>query len=918
MELSPEQSQVVGHRGSDVQVVACAGSGKTESISRRVAALIAEGEPPDSIIAFTFTEKAAAELKERIYQRVEEVKGKEFLGRLGPMYVGTIHGYCFRLLQDFVPKYGNYEVLDENRHIGLLSREFQHLGLKNLGAKHWEPIRDFTKTVDVISNELIDPTALAGTPLGDCYNAYLEMLDRYHFLSFGLIIVKVIESLQNPVIYERVHSRLRHLIVDEYQDVNPAQERLIELLGAVPVQVCVVGDDDQSIYQWRGADVSNILTFAERRKQAKVIKLESNRRSRPQIVTTANAFAQTIPKRLPKAMKSQREAGHPEIVTWLGETPGDEARQIAVTIQRLYADGYRYRDMAVLFRSVRTSAPNLVEVLEENGIPFSCGGRTGLFLQPVVNHFGELMAWFADGNWKDERFGPQRPADLDRIVAGLNAHFGNDGEVPGLRQYLADWKTYRLRSNRPISLVGDYYKLLNFLGAHHVDVDTSQGSAQFGAFARFSELLADFEHVTRRGRYVTENETRVFRGGQDRGKPYYQKLHNYLLHYARDAYEDFAGEEIADLDTVSILTVHQAKGLEWPVVFLPALSSLRFPSKYAGQSQTWLLPDTVFPIRLRQRYEGSDADERRLFYVAMTRARDTIYLSTFERITKATTPSPYLREVANHSGGIKKYDQLPIPAAARDTQPKEMPPVELSFSDIATFEDCGFRYRLGALFGFQQELAIELGYGKALHHVLRQVAEIARAADKIPQQAELTTIIDDEFYLPFADNPTFTRMHRAAGMLVKNYVQNYASDLKRVWEIERPFEVHLEDGILAGRADIILDLEDGQIGKLAIVDYKTATDPLRDERYHLQLAVYAAAGRGEGLDVSSGYLHELKDGTRHTVDVGDARTTAALTTVGASVKGIRRGEFQPCRAKEQCERCDYGLLCRHCLSAPSA
>ncbi|TLM69219.1 MAG: ATP-dependent helicase [Deltaproteobacteria bacterium] len=911
LNLSPEQLRVISHRGSDVQVVACAGSGKTESISRRVAALINEGEPPESIIAFTYTEKAAAELKERIYQRVADVKGPEFLGRLGPMYVGTIHGYCFRLLQDYVPQYGNYEVLDEHRHIGLLSREFQRMGLSNLGARHWEPIRDFAKTVDVISNELIDPAALAGTPLGDCYQGYLDMLDRYHFLSFGLIIVKAIESLHDPVIYERVHSPLRHLIVDEYQDVNPAQEKLVELLGAAPVQVCVVGDDDQSIYQWRGSDVSNILTFAQRRTKVEVIKLESNRRSRPTIVATANAFALTIPQRLDKEMQSIRQAGRPEIITWSDDTQEDEARQIARTIERLYAEGYRYRDIAILYRSVRTSAPVMAEVLEEFNIPFSCGGRTGLFIQPAISHFGELMAWFADANWKDERFGQQRQANIDHVVAGLNAHFGRGGEIPGLKKYLEDWKSFRLRNNRPISLVGDFYRLLHFLGAHQIDVDTPQGAALFGSFARFSELLADYEHVTRRGRYVIENDVRVFRGGQDRGKPYYQKLHNYLLHYARDAYEDFEGEEIADTDAVNILTVHQAKGLEWPVVFMPALTSLRFPSKFAGQSQSWLLPETVFPARLRRRYEGGDADERRLFYVAMTRARDAVYLSCFDRITRATSPSPYLREVAAHTGGIKKYDDLPIPGPPTDSKQKEIPPLELSFSDLATFEDCGYRYRLGSLFKFQQELAIELGYGKALHHVLRHVAEIARSTGEIPSTGELTTIIDDEFYLPFADNPTFTRMHKAAEMLVKNYVKDYSGDLQRVWEIERPFEVHLEGGILAGRADIILDKHNGEEGKLAIVDYKSATDPIRDERYQLQLAIYAAAGRGEGLDVAAAFLHELKDGTRHEVDIGNAKMAEALAKVEKSVKGIRSGVFMPCKVRGQCEQCDYQLLCRH-------
>jgi DNA helicase-2/ATP-dependent DNA helicase PcrA len=134
--------------------------------------------------------------------------GKDFLDRLGPMFVGTIHGYCFHILQDHVPRYGNYDVLDEHRHAGLLSREYRNMYMK-LGNKHWQPIGDILKHVDVIGNELIDPVAPAGTPLGEVYAGYHEMLDRYHFLTFSLIISNAIEALENPDIFARVHGPLR-------------------------------------------------------------------------------------------------------------------------------------------------------------------------------------------------------------------------------------------------------------------------------------------------------------------------------------------------------------------------------------------------------------------------------------------------------------------------------------------------------------------------------------------------------------------------------------------------------------------------------------------------------------------------------------------------------------------------------------
>jgi DNA helicase-2/ATP-dependent DNA helicase PcrA len=909
--LSDSQKKVVEVRNRPIQVIACAGSGKTESISCRIAGLIADGELPESIIAFTFTERAAIELKERVYQRVEDAMGRDFLGRLGSMFVGTIHSYCFRLLQYNVPQYGNYDVLDEHRHFGFLSREYKNLGLHKLGSRHWQPIRDFAKAVDVIGNELIRTDLLQGSPLGDCYEAYLDLLDRYHFLTFGMIISRAVAVLSEPQVFTCVHSALKHLIVDEYQDINPAQEQLINLLSKHPVQLCVVGDDDQSIYQWRGSDISNILSFAERRKDTVVIKLETNRRSRPDIVRAANLFSQSIPGRLNKAMKPVRMDAQCQVIPWSAGTEDEEAALIADTIYSIRKQGFRYRDVAILYRSVRTSAPPLIEALEDYGIPYSCGGRTGLFLQPEINCFGEIFAWFVGGDWKDSRYGPSRPAELNRVASELSKHFNNGEDIPGLQRFIEDWRSFRFKCNRPIDLVGDFYKLLNFLGAQHIDIQGPPGSARLGGFARFSEVLADFEHVTRRGRFVSEDNKQVFRGGRDRGKPFYQKLYNYLLHYARDAYEDFEGEQIADIDAVDILTVHQAKGLEWPIVFLPSMTDRRFPSSNAGKSQEWLLSEDIFPRNIRARYEGGDAEERRLFYVALTRARDAVYASYFERIKRKTKPSPYLSEIAKAHGGIRQMASLPIPIAPKSQTEVESPSLEVSFSDIANFEECGYRYRLNRLLGFQQELAIELGYGKALHHVLRQIAEKARIKSDMPDPDEISQIIAKEFYLPFADHPTFDRMSQTATRLVNQYIRNYSEDLRRIWATERPFEVRIEGGVLAGRADVILDAEDGRIGRLAIVDYKTATDPLREERYELQISVYASAARGEGLEVAAGYLHELKNGTRSAVDISEPKSQESLAAVASSIRGIKKGMFIPNPAAERCAKCEYRLVCGH-------
>lgn len=906
---TPEQQKVIDHRGGHLQVIACAGAGKTEAISRRVCSLIEEGAEPGQIIAFTFTERAAESLKTRITRRIAEAKGDAFLDRLNPMFIGTIHAYCLRMLTDHVPKFGNYDILDENRLAGLLSREHKRLGLDKLGNRHWQPIRDFLRNADVMENELLDANAIKGTRFGDCYTAFKDMLYRYRFLTYGLLISAAVKALADPDTFERVHGPLRHLIVDEYQDINPAQEKLIALLAQPPVNLCVVADDDQAIYQWRGSDVSHMQGFKKRYK-ATAATLSENRRSRPGIITMANAFAKTIKPRLPKEMKPHRPAGGPETHAWAAATPEEEAVTIADTIVRLHKIGYRYKDIAILYRSSRTSSPPLLDELRDRGIPFTCAGRTGLFLQPEPAILGKTYAWLVDNPWKGERYGSQEPVELDDLVTEYQRLFNDGKPIKNLRAYLTDWKGSVKTTFTSVNLVRDFYKLLNLLGVHNIDPDDPVGSARLGTLARFSQILADYEHVRRRSRPVIENGEKEYRPGQDRGIWFYRQLFNYLQYYALDKYEDFEGEETFDLDAVDILTVHQAKGLEWPVVFLPALVSSRFPARKAGQVQDWLIPERAFTPEARQRYQGGEMEERRLFYVAITRARDMLYLSCFRKMQNKFQPSPFLEEVAGDPKDQKKLP-LPDPFTPPKDERDELPTI--SFSELAHFEGCPLRFRYSTSLGFQPQLVVELGYGRAIHHILRHVAEETTRTGKIPTAKKIDEIFESEFYLPFANKPAFDQLHRQGRNLIDTYIANHADDLLRVWQTERPFELHLEMGIVRGRADVILDKEGDTIGQLALVDYKTANDPRNDDIHGFQLAIYAAAGRGEGLNVKAAYLHALQESARRPLPVDSAAVRKARARAKSLIESITEGEFDPRPEKAKCTACDMRAICKHAL-----
>lgn len=293
----------------------------------------------------------------------------------------------------------------------------------------------------------------------------------------------------------------------------------------------------------------------------------------------------------------------------------------------------------------------------------------------------------------------------------------------------------------------------------------------------------------------------------------------------------------------------------------------------------------------------------------MTRARDALYLSCFDRQTNTARPSPFLLETA--AGPTPKGVDLPLPALPGPSAAREPPPLTLSFSAVASYDDCAFRYRLGNSFGFEQEVAPELGYGKAIHHVLRQLAERTRAEGKVPTAREAIELLGAEFYTPFANRPTFERMKNAAERLVRAYLARWKDDLARVWATECPFELHLADGILSGRADVILTGEGGKQDSLAIVDYKAATDPRREDHFALQLAVYTAAGRGEGLTVDAAYLHDLHAGDRHDVDVSDSATAAAVERVAGLAAGIRKAQFPARPESVRCSSCDFRRVCRH-------
>lgn len=311
MNYTAAQQAAIDTIDQNLQIIACAGSGKTEVVAARVAHILSTGVAPRSVVAFTFTDRAAAELKDRIAQRVRERLGD--IPGMAEMYVGTIHGYCLGLLQGSVPEYFKFSVLNEVQARLLVDRAPQKSGLTDVGLKKWIESKLYLDVLGTLREGQPDLALLQADANGArawaALGKYQDFIDDRRYLDFTEVMVQAAaEILGNKELRRQLSDQVKFLIVDEYQDVNPLQECLVRELHNLGANLCVVGDDDQTIYQWRGSSVENILEFTDRYPTVATVTIDENYRSSDGVVQSARRVIENNnPNRLAKAMTS---AGH--------------------------------------------------------------------------------------------------------------------------------------------------------------------------------------------------------------------------------------------------------------------------------------------------------------------------------------------------------------------------------------------------------------------------------------------------------------------------------------------------------------------------------------------------------------------------------------------------------------------------------
>ncbi|MFD3455782.1 DNA helicase PcrA [Streptomyces sp. NPDC058691] len=663
--LNEQQRAAVEHTGSPLLIVAGAGSGKTRVLTHRIAHLLgARKVHPGQILAITFTNKAAGEMKERVEQLVGP--------RANVMWVSTFHSACVRILRreskklGFTSSFSIYDAADSKRLMALVCRDL------DLDPKQFPP-KSFSAKVSNLKNELIDEETFADQAenpfekkLAEAYAMYQSRLREANALDFDDIIMTTVNLLQVfPDVAEHYRRRFRHVLVDEYQDTNHAQYTLVRELvgtgtgdaeegGEGPAELCVVGDADQSIYAFRGATIRNILQFEEDYPQARTILLEQNYRSTQNILTAANAVIERNASRRPKNLWTEAGQG-PVITGYVADQEHDEAQFIADEIDRLTDAGdARPGEVAVFYR---TNAQSRVfeEVFIRVGLPYKVVGGVRFYERKEVRDVLAYLRVLAN---------PEDTVPLRRILNVPKRGIGERAEA------MVDALASRERISFPAAL-------------RRVDEAFGMAARSVNAVKRFNELLEELrtivesgagpatvlEAVLERTGYLAELQASTDPQDETRVENL-QELAAVALEFEQERTEDEPGtlaeflervalvadsDQIPDDDegggVITLMTLHTAKGLEFPVVFLTGMEDGVFPHMRAlGQTKEL-------------------EEERRLAYVGITRARRRLYVTRASMRSawgqpSYNPPSRFLEEIPEPLIEWRRTGSSPAPSAS--------------------------------------------------------------------------------------------------------------------------------------------------------------------------------------------------------------------------------------------------------------
>ena len=948
-DIDPKKKEIIEHVDGPLLVIAGPGAGKTMAIVERVVNLIARHQvAPENILVSTFTEKAAAELVSRISDRMAEEGLKVSLNE---MYIGTMHSIFLRVLKDyaeFTRLKKNYKTFDDfdqkyavYRNLYKRFKPLPNLDLVAPEQSNWSKADSICRFVNKVREEAIDAeTLLAGhepeiVALGEVYRAYQQILVEENAIDFSAIQSEMLSLIDaNPQVLKELQEKFTYLIIDEYQDTNTIQERILLKLCGKRANICVVGDEDQSIYRFRGASVRNILQFAANfpRGRCKTVVLDTNYRSHPDIVDFYNQwmtacdwkdgkkrfrFDKTIRPRTGKTFDAC-----PTVVTLNGEDDEDWGDQLIDFIRRLQKEKVvtDLNQIAFLFHSVRNKdVIALTERLEASGIPVFSPRSARFFereeTQLLIGLFMLLFPQVFKILDEKEEFMPDTVAYYRNAANRLAAKLKED---PQGTAELVKWAKRKAREHAFLGAPTDYtflglfYEALKFpLFADYIKTDhdgTPRHSREAFNLALFSQLLAKFEYIyginVLSPKWLESNLSHLFT----------QFLH-FMLKGGLEEFEDY--DERVPSGCVSVMTIHQSKGLEFPVVCVGSLS--RNPRK----SFTALDATLESKYFHRPPFEPLDRikffDFWREYYVAFSRPQNLLILTGVQSKTRqfGKTFDEIVEDVMDWRDPRFVSKNLHLEKIKKSSVKKDY----AFTSDILTYERCPTQYMVFRYLGFAEHRVQGTMFGSLVHQTIEDIHKTCLRGESVSEAQIESWFASNYTSLSLAMKTYLDETRRESALKqVKQYFERNSGAFGALVAAEYDVSIPTETYILRG----VIDLVRGEGDTVEIVDFKTdrkpnvnsAEDRQRIQNYHRQLEVYAHIVEEKfGKKVSKLHLYYTRAENESPYVSWDYSTVSVQKTLlsfDETVGKIESYKFsnkgvKMCKAT--CDNCDLRYFC---------
>ncbi|MFC1788090.1 ATP-dependent helicase [Patescibacteria group bacterium] len=966
--LNPQQKEAAAHKNGPLLIVAGAGTGKTTVITKRIAWLIDQGlAKPENILALTFTDKAAGEMEERVdvllpYGYVD-------------LQISTFHSFCEKLLRDYGAEIGlsrDFKVTSELDAWLLTRREFERFELdyyRPLGnptkyirslLTHFSRAKDaaiypddyldfaeqLTSDKDSAQSDAEVSSELKKTrELANAYHTYQQILLENDCLDFGDLLLFALKLLkERPHILKEIRQRFKYILVDEFQDTNLVQYEIIKILAAPDNNLTVVGDDDQSIYKFRGASLANILHFQKDYPDCKTIVLTDNYRSGQQILDQAYNFIQqnnpnrlevqlgeSLSKQLSAKADIKDKVEHIHVKTLDEEVAAvtDRITELKVTDPDL-----TWNDFAILVRSNDAAGPFLA-ALEKRQVPYHFLALQGLYNKEIILDVLSYLRVIDN---------PYESPSLYRLLAHpmyqipelalseLN-HFAT-------RKGKSLWQACKMvRSIEHIeSEVITKVDRLCFLIEKLSAMSSKQKTTEFfitvaketGLIGYVNELPEQEKHDS--FRYLQQFYQRVKSFDERSEHPI---LHNFLeeFKHERDAGEE--GSLSFDIDSgpemVRVMTVHASKGLEFKHVFIVNLVDRRFPTQKRAEAIP--LPEGLVKEDLPEG-DWHLEEERRLFYVAMTRAKQSLTFCSAEDYGGARKKklSRFLSELGLGQAEAQNQSNQDLFSKQPDTKPESKPvvihlPKRFSFTQLAAFRNCPLQYKYAHILRIPVFGKYQMSFGRTMHNTLQHFFETwlervgqqqtslfdqpADSPDGLPITLdELITMYNEAWQDEWYQSDKQREEYRQNGLnSLKSYYSIIEKDLPEPLSLEQGFTLKIHGVVLKGKIDRIDKFEDG----VELIDYKTGS-PKEESKITIQdkeqLFLYQLAARDVlGINPTKLTFHYLEDNSKVSFLGTDDQLLNLQEQITDRVEKIKNSDFNATPGWH-CKFCDFADICK--------